>query len=116
MTPPEILPETYQRMMDYEWPGNVRELQSFIERAMIIYAGSKSIRFEAPMTLSSVPEHRLLELGRGGRWSWERLEREQILSVLKSTNGNQTKAAELLGMDRRTLYRKLKKYADEADR
>ncbi|MEN8143420.1 MAG: sigma-54 dependent transcriptional regulator [Gemmatimonadota bacterium] len=113
--PPEIPPETYQRMMDYEWPGNVRELQSFIERAMIIYAGSESIRFDPPIGSSSIPEHRLLELGRGGRWSVERLEREQILSVLESTSGNQTKAAQLLGMDRRTLYRKLKKYAEDAD-
>jgi DNA-binding NtrC family response regulator len=47
------------------------------------------------------------------RWSLERLEREYILDVLRETRGHQIRASEILGIDRRTLYRKLKQYREE---
>lgn len=111
---PGISPETLQRMMEYSWPGNVRELENFIERAMIMYSGAPTIRFDAPHATASKPEQSLLARARDERWSVERLEREHIFSVLESTRGNQTRASEILGMDRRTLYRKLKRYQVEA--
>ena len=107
--PPTITPETLGRMMDYEWPGNVRELENFIERAMIMYQGSPSIRFDVPGT-SGAAEANAVQRARNGRWSIDRLEREHIFSVLEETSGNQTRASEILGIDRRTLYRKLKRY------
>jgi DNA-binding NtrC family response regulator len=111
--PPGISPETLQRMMEYDWPGNVRELENFIERAMIMYAGTPTIRFDSPHVTASKPEQSLLARARDERWSVERLEREHIFSVLESTRGNQTKASDVLGIDRRTLYRKLKRYRAE---
>jgi DNA-binding NtrC family response regulator len=112
--PPGISPETLQRMMEYDWPGNVRELENFIERAMIMYAGTPTIRFDSPQVTSSKPEQSLLARAQEERWSVDRLEREHIFSVLESTRGNQTRASDILGIDRRTLYRKLKRYRADA--
>ncbi|MCG8468334.1 MAG: sigma-54 dependent transcriptional regulator [Gemmatimonadetes bacterium] len=112
MDPPAIAPETLQRMIDYDWPGNVRELENFIERAMIMYAGSDSIRFDPPQAAASEPHQHQLERARDEGWTVDRLEREHILSILESVGGNQTRASEVLGIDRRTLYRKLKRYRE----
>ncbi len=107
--PPAITPETLGRMMEYEWPGNVRELENFIERSMIMYQGSSAIRFDTPGGTGS-PEASSLGRARDDRWTIDRLEREHIMSVLEETRGNQTKASEILGIDRRTLYRKLRRF------
>ncbi len=111
--PPAIKPETLRRMMEYDWPGNVRELENFVERAMIMYQGAPSIRFDPPSARAAGVEHALLDRGRQGRWTLEQLERQHILSVLEETGGNQTQASGILGIDRRTLYRKLKRYREE---
>jgi DNA-binding NtrC family response regulator len=108
--PPAISPETMSRLMSYAWPGNVRELENFIERAVIMYAGARSIPFEPPLAEKSRSERELLERARDERWNIERLEREYILDVLESVHGHRGHAAEILGIDRRTLYRKLKEY------
>ena len=100
-------------MMEYDWPGNVRELENFIERAMIMYHGSPSIRFDPPGGAGAL-EATTLSRARDDRWTIARLEREHIYSVLEETRGNQTRASEILGIDRRTLYRKLKRY-EQAD-
>ncbi len=108
--PPAISPETMSRLMSYAWPGNVRELENFVERAVIMYAGARSIPFEPPLAEKDRSERELLERARDERWNIERLEREYILDVLESVHGHRGHAAEILGIDRRTLYRKLKEY------
>jgi len=107
--PPVISPETLRRMMDYDWPGNVRELENFVERAMIMYQGTPSIRFDVP-NYRGASDGAALQRAREGHWTIDQLEREHILAVLEETGGNQTRAAGILGIDRRTLYRKLKRY------
>ncbi|MEJ2185436.1 MAG: sigma-54 dependent transcriptional regulator [Gemmatimonadota bacterium] len=111
--PPEISPETMQRMVDYDWPGNVRELENFIERGVIMYAGARTLRFEPPQRERGRPERELITRARDERWNLERLEREYILEVLEEVGGHRGNAADLLGIDRRTLYRKLKQYQSE---
>ncbi|MFW6083605.1 MAG: helix-turn-helix domain-containing protein, partial [Gemmatimonadota bacterium] len=111
--PPTISPQTLSRMMEYDWPGNVRELENFVERALIMYAGAPSIRFDPPGTRDDSIERDLLDTARNERWDLERLEREYILATLESTGGHQSNAAEILGIDRRTVYRKLKQYEEE---
>lgn len=111
--PPEIPPETMARMMAYDWPGNVRELENFIERAVIMHAGAKSIPFDPPQTFGRRQERDLLAKARAERWDLERLEREYILECLEETHWHQGEAAAILGINRRTLYRKLKKYREE---
>lgn len=111
--PPVISPQTLSRMMEYDWPGNVRELENFVERAMIMYAGASSIRFDPPGTREDSIERDLLDRARDERWDLDRLEREYILATLESTGGHQSNAAEILGIDRRTVYRKLRQYEEE---
>ena len=111
--PPEIPPETLSRMMAYDWPGNVRELENFVERGVIMHAGAKTIPFDPPQALGRRPERDQLTRARGDRWDLERLEREYILETLEETHWHQGEAAEILGINRRTLYRKLKKYREE---
>ncbi|MFQ5680005.1 MAG: sigma-54-dependent transcriptional regulator, partial [Gemmatimonadota bacterium] len=84
--PPGISAETLARMMEYEWPGNVRELENFVERAMIMYAGAPSVRFDPPgRERSDGDEHGLVERARAEGWDLDRLEREYILVTLEET-------------------------------
>ncbi len=117
--PPKLPARTLDRMMAYLWPGNVRELENFIERGVVLHAsgGSATLGFELP----SEPEDEgdgasILDEAQKKRWTFEDLEREYIFRVLESVRWKKTEAAEILGIDRRTLYRKLKRYEDEAAR
>ena len=109
--PPPISTETMNRLNTYNWPGNVRELENFIERAVIMHSGARSIPFEPPMREQERTERELLEKAGEQRWTIDRLEREYILDVLQSVHGHRGNAAEILGIDRRTLYRKLKEFS-----
>jgi len=115
VTPPTIPPTTMQRLMEYEWPGNVRELENFIERSVIMHAGAKTIPFDPAEGLYRRREHDTLKTARSERWNLDHLEREYILAVLEEVGGHQGRAAEVLGIDRRTLYRKLKRYRGEPE-
>jgi two-component system, NtrC family, response regulator HydG len=109
---PEISAETMNLLIDYSWPGNVRELENYIERAVIMYSGARSMPFETP-ACDERTEPALIDTGRRALWSIERLEKEYILDVLRQTDGHRGQAADILGIDRRTLYRKLKQYTRE---
>ena len=92
----------------YTWPGNVRELENVVERAVVIEDDDE-------VTISSLPSH---IRGVGSQKepmsqeikSLEQLEREHIINSLKATDGNRSKTARLLGIDRKTLYDKIKRY------
>jgi len=110
--PPEIPAKTLSRMMAYDWPGNVRELENFLERSVIMHAGARSIPFDPDLAVQH-EEHGLLESAEEEAWDLEHLEREYILRTLEKTRWHQGNAAEILGINRRTLYRKLKKYREK---
>lgn len=109
---PEILPDTLSRMMAYSWPGNVRELENAIERALILHSGARSLPFEPSATGAVREERTLLNRSSHEGWSLDRLEQEYILEVLDAHGWHQGKAAEILGINRRTLYRKLRLYRE----
>jgi len=91
-------------LMNYDWPGNVRELENVIERAVILC--ESDVITGDDLAMSGNASH-------PGSYELRRLkdvERDYILTVLKETGGNQTQASKLLGVDRKTLYLKLKKY------
>jgi DNA-binding NtrC family response regulator len=111
---PAISAGTMSRLLAYAWPGNVRELENYIERAVIMHAGARTMSFVTP-DADNRPEQSLVDVGRREHWTLERLERAYILEVLQQTGGHRGHAAEILGIDRRTLYRKLKQYEIESD-
>ena len=94
--------------MDHNWPGNVRELENAIERAMVTCRGRRVDR----------SRFRLPGPRRRGASAWEvpgnlpltELERRAIIATLERTHGNIKEAAASLGIDRSTLYDKIKRY------
>ena len=117
--PPKLPVRTLDQMMSYHWPGNVRELENFIERAVVLHAsgGSGAIGFDLSSGSSEQGDGAsILDEAQRKRWTFEDLEREYIFRVLESVRWKKTEAAEILGIDRRTLYRKLKRYENEGDR
>lgn len=113
LDPPVLPASTLSQMAAYDWPGNVRELESFIERAVIMYAGSGSIPFESPAEPDTSAERGVLDEAQRSGWALERVERSYILEVLQANDWNQTASAEILGINRSTLYRKLVRYREE---
>ncbi|MCI0487650.1 MAG: sigma-54 dependent transcriptional regulator [Blastocatellia bacterium] len=112
--PLDVSPEALAILTTYSWPGNVRELENAVERAVAFARGSS-------ITPEDLPERvrtgggvaTLVAQSRHRRWTLRELEREYILEILRETDGNKSRAAEMLGMDRRTLYRKLDEYRAE---
>ncbi|HYM60359.1 MAG TPA: sigma-54 dependent transcriptional regulator [Thermoanaerobaculia bacterium] len=98
-----ISPEAMDLVQSHDWPGNVRELENAIERAMVV-AREPEIRAEdfAIKAIAATPSN--------GAKALEDVERAHILRILEECQFNQTKAAELLHIDRVTLHKKLKKY------
>jgi two-component system NtrC family response regulator len=100
-----ISQKAMQCLLGYNWPGNVRELQNVIERGIILAENDL-------ITERSLPRE-LVDAGREGPveapfLSLEDLQRQHILRVLKFVGGSRGQAAEILGIGRKTLYRKLK--------
>lgn len=101
--------EALQELTDYNWPGNVRELKNVVERLSIlssqniIKASDVQQMLKFPSKQPSISNTSLWE-------KYEYDERSQILAALKECSGNKSKTAELLGMTRSKLYRKLQYY------
>jgi DNA-binding NtrC family response regulator len=102
-----ITPEALEILLDYDWPGNVRELEHTIERLCIVEEKNQ-------IALSSLPWHLREKRPPGGAFPATELipladlERAHILKVLDFTGGNRTRAATILGINRKTLAQKLK--------
>ncbi len=95
-------------LCNYHWPGNIRELENVIERACVLARNNELI---LPEHLPDVLLNGLgAQLPIGGRHSLETIEKQHIQAVLDETNGIIKHAAEILGIDRSTLYKKIEKY------
>ena len=111
-----ISPEALDVLNQYSWPGNVRELENTIERAIVLSAHPIILPEDLPQNLlGAIPHETLDDLKRKYPLVSEKLlslkdvEKNYVLKVLKETRGNKKKAAEILGIDRTTLYRILEK-------
>jgi transcriptional regulator with PAS, ATPase and Fis domain len=96
-------------MRDYGWPGNARELRNAIERAGLIEESDVITAASLPIRASSD----LIATAVRGRWTLEELESHYIREVLRTTRSNYSRTAEILGINRKTLLEKRKKYGIE---
>jgi DNA-binding NtrC family response regulator len=95
----------------YTWPGNVRELENAVERAAAFANGDEITVADLPERVRTSGEAAgLVVRASAQRLTLDELEREYILETLRRTGGNKSRAAEMLGLDRKTLYRKLDEY------
>jgi len=133
-----VAPEALDRLVGYDWPGNVRELENVIQRAMVMAAGGVILPEHLPIgpvsaaasvavdaTLEEIIERKLMECVRGLR---ERasanlydlmialVEKPLLRAVLRETRGNQLRAAQILGINRNTLRKKLTAHGIDPDR
>jgi DNA-binding NtrC family response regulator len=104
--------EAMARLTAHPWPGNVRELRNAIERALAMRTGD-SIEARDLAELSTETTGGLLAGSIEQQVPLRELERSYILMVLETVRGNKSRAAEILGLDRKTLYRKLEEFAQE---
>jgi DNA-binding NtrC family response regulator len=111
---PDIAPEAFQKLLDYSWPGNVRELQNAIEYAVVLarqgMIGVKELPTEIQLP-AALQQAEIAGKPRSGVQSLDDVERTAIIQALAECHGNKKKAAELLGIQRPTLYNKMKRYA-----
>ncbi len=104
---PEITSAVLERLVAFSWPGNVRQLRNLMESLLII-SGSEIDLADLPSEMAELPSLETLDLRAELPISLGELEMLAINKTLEITGGNRTRAAELLGIGRRTLQRKLK--------
>jgi transcriptional regulator with PAS, ATPase and Fis domain len=113
---PEIATDAARKLLDYNWPGNVRELENSMERAVAMSNGAQITSEHLPAKVQQYQPTRL-ELSTDNvteMITLEEMERRYTKQVLASVNGNKTHAARLLGIDRRSLYRRLETSTSES--
>jgi two-component system response regulator HydG len=104
-------PEAMTTLMRYAWPGNIRELENAVERAVIMCRGEFISPDDLPANLKALVEQAADNgIGVQPGYSLREVEKELILKTLEQTGGNRTRAAEILGVTRQTLQKKLKEY------
>ena len=104
-------PDTQRILLNYPWPGNVRELENVIERGLALCRGDEIQPDDLPNHVRERKSTDFLATATARRMNLAELEREYIERVLEEEGGNKTRAAQRLGLDRKTLYRKLEEYA-----
>ena len=108
-----LTPAVAERLLTYPWPGNVRELQNCIERATALAQGERIALEDLPEKIRAYQPTRidvaLTSDDPTNMLSMDEVERRYIRQVLAAVGGNKTLAAEVLGFDRRTLYRKIER-------
>jgi DNA-binding NtrC family response regulator len=106
--------EAMEVLINYEYPGNIRELENIVERAVVLCNGGEILAKHLPQELG---QYTLKVYRQSGQRfpTLEENEVEYVGWVLKQVDGNKTKAAEILGIDRVSLWRKLKRWGMEED-
>ena len=98
-------------LCQYAWPGNVRELRNLVESLVVTTRGNEIGLKQLPSSMAPRQQAPQLQFSMGK--SLEEIERDYILKTLSTLNGNKTKAAQILGIGKKTLYRRLETYRKE---
>jgi DNA-binding NtrC family response regulator len=114
-TPKRLQPAAVEALQEYAWPGNVRELENALERAVILTPGEHIGVDVLPERVTARRAEPLVSARTPTNPTLDAVERAYIMWVLQSEGGNKSRAAEVLGIDPSTLYRKLSRYGVEAD-
>lgn len=101
-----IAPDALRPLMDHDWPGNVRELENALERAVILASGDYITEKELPPTIPGLgePQKPIRSM------CLDEIEKSAIMEALESSGWNKSEAARVLGINRKTLHKKLKSY------
>ena len=112
-----IAPEAARKLLNYAWPGNVRELANVIERAVALAEYDEVTVADLPEKIQAFRSSDVLVAGHDPSElvTLEEVERRYILRVMEAVGGNRTRASEILKVDRKTLYTKLKNYGKRAN-
>ncbi len=108
-----IEPAAMEALCAYRWPGNIRELKNAIERAMVLGDGMVLRKSDLPPGIADATND-VDRTTAMGAMSLQDVERATIVATLRETGGNKAAAARKLGIDRSTLYKKIKDYGIEA--
>ena len=108
VAPMEVTAEELGYLAQYDWPGNVRELRNLIERSLILGALNVSALYQGLSRMQAEPRARAA----AGPTDLHALEKQHILSILESVGGDKTRAAQLLGISRRTLERRVAEWSE----
>jgi two-component system response regulator HydG len=108
-----ISPRAAKLLLVHPWPGNVRELENVIERAVALSQRDEIDTADLPHSLLERKAPDVLAEAAARQLTLSDLEREYIQQILDEEGGNKTRAAQRLGLDRKTLYRKLEEYRRE---
>ncbi|MGH7780012.1 MAG: sigma-54-dependent transcriptional regulator [Candidatus Binataceae bacterium] len=113
--PLAIADDAIAMLTRHSWPGNVRELHNAVQHALVLCRGDRITRDDLPPRIAGgTPERINLEVAVAQRMPLEELEREYIRATLAAVYGNKSECAAILGIDRKTLYRKLEDPPDES--
>jgi two-component system response regulator HydG len=111
--PKALSSDALDAVMVYDWPGNVRELQNALEHAVVLSKGTLIEPGALPERITRRRREPLVAERSSPNPSLEVIERAYIMWVLQAEGGNKTRAAEVLGIDPSTLYRKLSRYEEQ---
>lgn len=103
-------PEAMEALLAYPWPGNIRELENTVERAVILCLGERIGFEQLPVPVREAASRGEKTVVPRAGMTIKEMERDLILATLRKTEGNRTRAAEILGIARQTLLKKLKDY------
>jgi DNA-binding NtrC family response regulator len=113
--PKALAAEALDAVMVYEWPGNVRELENALEHAQVLTRGALIEASSLPERITKRRKEPLVAERSYRNPTLEVIERAYIMWVLQAEGGNKTRAAEVLGIDPSTLYRKLSRYEEQVE-
>ena len=112
--PKRLSEDALEAMLVYHWPGNVRELENALERAVILTPGEEISYDVLPERVTQRKAEAVVSDRAAANPTLDVIERSYILWVLQNEGGNKSRAADVLGIDPSTLYRKLSRYGVEA--